>query len=101
VHAAWEETFCLTAAEALACGTPVVAAGAGGLAEVVDHERTGLLVAPGRGAELAAALAWLLDDGEARDRMGAAATAAARVRFDERRMVEELHAFCAHAAETG
>ena len=47
VHASREESFLLTAAEALACGTPVVAASDGGVREVVDHGRTGLLTPPG------------------------------------------------------
>jgi glycosyltransferase involved in cell wall biosynthesis len=96
VHAAWEETFCLGAAEALACGTPVVAAGTGGLAEVVDHGRTGLLSPPERPDELASSIGRLLDEPDTRARMGAAA-AAARRRFDQRRMVEQLHAFCLEA----
>jgi glycosyltransferase involved in cell wall biosynthesis len=97
VHAAWEETFCLGAAEALACGTPVVAAGTGGLAEVVDHGRTGLLSAPERPQELASSIGRLLDEPDTRARMGAAAAAAARERFDQQRMVEQLHAFCLEA----
>ncbi len=97
VHAAWEETFCLGAAEALACGTPVVAAGTGGLAEVVDHGRTGLLSAPERPEELASSIGRLLDEPETRARMGASAAEAAGRRFDQRRMVEQLHAFGAEA----
>lgn len=38
------ETSSLTAMEALACGTPVVAFPAGALAEIVEHGRTGFLV---------------------------------------------------------
>ncbi len=38
------ESFGLVALEASACGTPVVASNVGGLANIVDHNRTGLLV---------------------------------------------------------
>ena len=47
------ESFSLVAAESLAVGTPVIAAAAGGVREVVEHERNGLLVPP---AELADAI---------------------------------------------
>jgi D-inositol-3-phosphate glycosyltransferase len=45
------ESFGLVALEAGACGTPVVAAGVGGLLTLVDHGHTGFLV-PGRDAEV-------------------------------------------------
>jgi D-inositol-3-phosphate glycosyltransferase len=38
------ESFGLVALEAAACGTPVVAAGVGGLLTLVDHGHTGFLV---------------------------------------------------------
>ncbi len=99
VHSAPEETFSLTTAEALACGTPAVAAAVGGISEVVDDGRNGLLVDPGDPGGLAAALERILSDHAGRRRMGAAAAALARDRFDRSRMVSELHAFCRLALE--
>lgn len=55
------ESFGLVAVEAMACGTPVVASRAGGLAFTVDDD-AGLLVPPGNAAALAAALRGILTD---------------------------------------
>jgi glycosyltransferase involved in cell wall biosynthesis len=41
----WDEPYCLAAAEAIACGTPVAAFSRGGLGEVVDRDG-GILVEP-------------------------------------------------------
>jgi glycosyltransferase involved in cell wall biosynthesis len=101
VHAASAESFSLTAAEALACGTPVAAASAGGIGEVVDRGRTGLLVPPGDSGELAAAITRLLDDTSLRERMARQAATEARDRFDQRRMVSDLHRACERAAGAG
>jgi len=43
----WEEPFGMAAAEAQACGTPVVAFRCGALGEVISDGRTGFLVPPG------------------------------------------------------
>lgn len=70
------EGFGLMAAEALACGTPVIASDDGALPEVVHHERNGLLVPPGDSAALAAALVRLHDDAALRDALRAGTTSA-------------------------
>jgi len=70
------EGFGLPAAEAMACGTPVVAAAAGALPEVMRTGGGGPLVAKGDPGALAAAIAALLArPEEARSRLGAEARA--------------------------
>jgi glycosyltransferase involved in cell wall biosynthesis len=59
--------------EALALGLPVVATAVGGVPEVVEHGRQGLLLPPRRPSELATNLLTLLNDGDACRRMAAAA----------------------------
>ena len=59
------EPFGRAVAEAMAVGKPVVAARAGGLPEIVEHEVTGLLVPPGDVAACAAAVTRLLVDPDA------------------------------------
>ena len=66
------EPFGLINLEAMACETPVVASGVGGILEVVDDGKTGLLVEPGRPDVLAAALGSLLADRQRARAMGRA-----------------------------
>ncbi len=56
--------------EAMAAGLPVVATRVGGVPELIENGRTGLLVRPGRPAELATAMEKLLIDGRKRREMG-------------------------------
>ena len=65
------ELLGLTALEAMASGTPVVASRIGGLAEVVVDGETGFLVAPGDLAALHDRLALLLSDPGLAARLGA------------------------------
>jgi glycosyltransferase involved in cell wall biosynthesis len=64
------ELLGLTAIEAMASGTPVVASRLGGLSEVVDHGVTGFLVEPGNVAELRWRLAQVLGDRRLAKRLG-------------------------------
>lgn len=61
----------LTALEALGAGVPVIAAAVGGLVEVLDYGRCGLLVQPRSVPALAAAMARLAADEGERRRLGA------------------------------
>ncbi len=62
----------VAALEAAAAGRPVVASRVGGLMDVVEDQRTGLLVPPEDPDALAAALRWLLSDCALRARLGRA-----------------------------
>ena len=89
------ESFCLGILEAMFLGVPSVSTGVGGVPEVVEDGRTGLLAAAGDGAGLSAALAALLDDPARRLEMGKAARHRARACFSAEAVVpcyEELYA---------
>ncbi len=80
------------ALEAAAAGCCVVAANHGGLPEILGDATTGVLVAPGDPAALAAALARLHADPARREQLGAAAAADVRVRFAPARLLERTQA---------
>ncbi|MBI5777256.1 MAG: glycosyltransferase family 4 protein, partial [Nitrospirae bacterium] len=62
VHPAIMEGFGIALLEAMAMAKPVVATTTGGIPDIVVHEETGLLVAPGDPEALASAVGVLLDD---------------------------------------
>jgi glycosyltransferase involved in cell wall biosynthesis len=75
----------------MAAGLPVVASAVGGLPEQVEHLETGVLVPPERPDLLADWIVRLADDADLRARLGAAAAARVRERFDRGRQADELH----------
>jgi len=75
------EPFGLSIVEAMAQGKPVIATRSGGVPEVIDDGRTGVLVPPGDAPALADAIIRLLRDPEAAMAIGRAAREAVRERF--------------------
>lgn len=86
------EGFGLPAAEAMACGTPVVATTAGAFPEVIADGETGMLVPPADARALADAIEGLLADGERRRAMGAAGVARIERQFSWRACAERTAA---------
>jgi starch synthase len=84
------EPFGLINLEAMACETPVVASGVGGILEVVEDGKTGLLVPPAQPAALAEALTRVLGNPDRARDMGKAG----------RRRVEEKFAWASVAERT-
>lgn len=76
--------------EALACGLPVVATRVGGIPDIIEHEKIGLLVNKGDIEGLAAALTTLFRDPSRCVRMGKAAQTFAHERLDARKTINRL-----------
>ena len=87
------ESFGLTVIEGFAFGKAVVAARAGGMAEIVDDGNTGLLTEPGDFEALAETLDRLIADRELRARLGCAARSEYERRFSGDRMARDLARF--------
>ena len=86
------EGFGITAVEAMMSRIPVVASDAGGIPEIVEHERTGLLVPPDDPKALAEAIVRLLDDPQLRERLVDAAETATSVRYTPEAMAASYEA---------
>jgi len=83
-----QEGLGVAALEGAAAARPVVASRVGGLGEAVADGETGLLVAPGDAAALAAALRTLAADAALRARLGAAGRDRVLARYSVARMAE-------------
>jgi len=76
--------------EGMLHGLALVASDLGGPAEILEHERTGLLVPPRNSEALAAAVLRLLEDTKLRRCLAAAAKAEVRLRWLWPRIVEQM-----------
>jgi glycosyltransferase involved in cell wall biosynthesis len=81
VHPARQEPLGRVLLEAAACGTPIVATDVGGTSEIIEHERTGLLVSPEDTQSIARCVSRLLRDGPLRESLAVAARAPTVARF--------------------
>ena len=77
--------------EAMAAGVPVVASAHSGIPELVEHEGTGLLVAPDDAGALGAALGRLLNDPTAAAEMGSAGRRRAETLFSAGAHLDRLN----------
>ncbi|MFC1978717.1 glycosyltransferase family 4 protein [Chloroflexota bacterium] len=75
------EGFGLPAAEAMACGVPIIGTTAGALPEVIEDNVTGILVPPKNPQALAQAIKTLIDNPELRCKMGIAGVERVKQRF--------------------
>ena len=88
VHPAiWAEAFGFTIAEAMASERAVIASRVGGIPELIEHGRSGILVEPGDVSALTAALDRLSEDASFRLELGQNARRRAVDKFDLKRSV--------------
>jgi glycosyltransferase involved in cell wall biosynthesis len=90
VHASDREPFGMALIEAGASGRPVVAYDSGGVAEIVQHERTGLLVRPNDPVALAEAIRRLIENPTLARSLGDQARADVHARFDAKTHVNRI-----------
>ncbi len=76
--------------EAMSWGLAVIATPVGGIPQLIQHDRNGILVEPGHIDAIAAALLRLMGDAALRERLGTAARATIEARFSIALAVERL-----------
>jgi glycosyltransferase involved in cell wall biosynthesis len=86
------EGFGLAAAEAMACGLPVISTSLPSIAEVVLHEKTGLLVPKADSGALAKAMATLIDNPELAATYGAYGRQRAKEMFSSQVITQQYEA---------
>lgn len=86
------ESFCLSMLETMFFARPSVATAVGGIPEVVESERSGVLVPPGDANAVAKAIEGLLEDPNRRAAMGRAAQVRAKEKFSAEVIVPKYEA---------
>jgi glycosyltransferase involved in cell wall biosynthesis len=93
LHPSEQEIFPNAVGEAMACGRPIVAANAGGTAELLGTDGSaGVLVPPGDPAAMAAAVCALTPNASRRSGLGAAARRRIQTEFPLSRMIDGYEA---------
>lgn len=87
------ENFPYSCLEAMACGRPVVASGVGGLREIIDDGKTGMLVSPNNAASLAGAISYLLKNKAFSDELGRSARVKIEKVFAKKNVAKDTAAF--------
>lgn len=78
-----------TIIEAMAYGTPPIVTDAGGSPELIEHQKSGLVVPPGDAVAIADAVSWLQDDDARRRAVGEQARERIRDRFRIENTIEQ------------
>ena len=84
------ESFSYAALESLAAGRPVIATATGALPEIIEHEKTGLIVPSADPRSMALAMERLLDDRTYSEQLGATGFESARQRCDTPRVLPQI-----------
>lgn len=87
-----EESFGLSALEAMSCGVPVVATNVGGLPELVEPGVTGFLFPVGDIEGMASAVLEILYDGDLRQKLRSACREVAVDRYEQSKIVDQYEA---------
>jgi glycosyltransferase involved in cell wall biosynthesis len=88
IIASWREGFSRSGMEAAAMGLPVIATDVRGCRQVVEHDRTGLLIPVRDPDAIVAAVGKLAASADLRRSMGEAGVDMARREFDQRRVID-------------
>jgi glycogen(starch) synthase len=86
----WYEPFGMVVLEGMLYGLPILASNIGGPAEILEQERTALLVPPRNPAALAHGLIRLVDDPQLRRQLGLAAAREVREEWSYTRAVQKM-----------
>ena len=86
-----KEATSITGLEAMSCGIPLVGTRVGGIPDLIEHGRTGLLVEPGDPRELAQALAQLVVNTDMCRELGKRARAKVLDRFTWKQIAVRTH----------
>lgn len=87
-----KEAFGLVNVEAMACGIPVIATSSGGIKEIVDHEKTGILINPDNvEEEIKSAVLDLLMDSHKSKWMGESAVQRVHSHFTWKHTAERMY----------
>ncbi len=73
IHPSYKEGLGSVILEAMAAGLPVIASNTGGIPDIIEHEKTGILIEPGNAQALATAIEQVASNQDLRERLQLAA----------------------------
>jgi glycosyltransferase involved in cell wall biosynthesis len=90
VSPSFEEALSMSNLEAMSCGTPVISTSVGGIPEIIQHGKNGLLVPPNRPVELAYAIDSMLSNGELRKMISREAREIVEANYSKKMIIRKL-----------